>query len=79
MVGDWRKLHDEELCNLHSSPNVIIMIKSRAIRWTWYAACMEEKRNTHRILGVKPEWKTPLRRPRCRWKNNIKMDLRETG
>jgi hypothetical protein len=53
------------------------MIKLRAMRWTGYAACMEEKRNTHRILVVKPEGKTPLGRPRCRWRNNIKMDLLE--
>jgi hypothetical protein len=65
MVGDCRKLHDEEPCN--SSPNVIIMIKSRAMRWTGYAACMEGKRNAHRILVVKPKGKTPLGRSRCRW------------
>jgi hypothetical protein len=40
---------------------------------------MWEKRNAYRILVGKPEGKRPLRRPRCRWVNNIKMDLRETG
>jgi hypothetical protein len=55
------------------------MIKSRRIRWAGYVAKMGEKRNAYRILVGKPEGKKPLGRPRRRWENNIKMDLREIG
>jgi hypothetical protein len=77
-AGDWRKLHDEELHNLYSSPNIIRMIKSRRMRWAGHVARMGELRNAHNILG-KPEGKRTLRRTRRRWEDNIKMDLRETG
>jgi hypothetical protein len=50
MMGDWRKLHNEELHNLYSSPNIIRMIKSRRIRWARHVARMGEKRNAYRIL-----------------------------
>jgi hypothetical protein len=53
------------------------MIKSRRMRWIGHVASMEEKSNTSRILVGKPEGKRPLRRPRCRWVDNIKVDLRE--
>jgi hypothetical protein len=55
VTGDWRKLHNEELRNLYSSPNIIRMIKSRRMRWTWHVARMGTKRNAYRILMTKPE------------------------
>jgi hypothetical protein len=57
---DWRKLHNEELHNLYSSPNIVVMIKSRRIRWVGYVGKMEEKRNAYTILVGKPEGKRPL-------------------
>jgi hypothetical protein len=77
VTGDWRKLHNEELHNLYSSPNIIRMIKSTRMRWAGHVARMGEKRNVCRILVDKPEGKRPLGRPRSRWVNNTKMDLRE--
>jgi hypothetical protein len=74
-----RKLQNEELQNLYSSPSVITMIKSRRIRWAEHIACMGEKRNTHRILVEKLEGETPLGRTRCRLEANIKMVLRAIG
>jgi hypothetical protein len=79
VTGDWRKLHNEELHNLYSSPNIIRMIKSRRIRWAGHVARMGETRNVYRILVGKPEGKRPLGRPRRRWLDNIKMDLGEIG
>jgi hypothetical protein len=75
----WRKLHDEELHNLYSSPNIIRMMKSRRMRWAGLVARMGEKRNAYKILVGKPDGKRSLRRPRRRWVDNIKMDLREIG
>jgi hypothetical protein len=65
-----------KLDNLYSSPGIIRMVKSRRMRRAGHVAGMGEKRNAYRILVGKPEGKTPLRRPRRRWVNNIKMDLR---
>jgi hypothetical protein len=79
VTGGWRKLHNEELHNLYSSPSIIRMIKSRRMRWAGHAARMGEKKNAHRILVGKPEGQRPLGRRRRRWVNNIVMDLRETG
>jgi hypothetical protein len=72
-------LHNEELHNLYSSPNIIRMIKSRRMRWAGHVARVRPKRNTYRILVGKPEGKRPLRRPRYRLVGNMKMDLREIG
>jgi hypothetical protein len=77
MTGGWRKLHNEELHDLYSSPSIIRMIKSRRMRWAGHVARMREKRNANRILVGNPEGKRPLGRPRHRWVDNIKMDLRE--
>jgi hypothetical protein len=77
--GRWRKLHNEEFHNLYSSPNVIRMIKSRRMRWTEHVAQMWETTNAYRILAGKPEGKRSLGRPRRRWVDNLKIDLRETG
>jgi hypothetical protein len=79
VTGDWRKLHNEELHNLYSSPSIIRMIKSMRIRWAGHVARMGERRNAYRILVGKPEGRRPLGRPRRRWVDNIKMDLREIG
>jgi hypothetical protein len=79
MTRDWGKLHNEELHNLYSSPNIIRMIKSRRIRCVGHVARMGETRNAYRILVGKPEGKSPLGRPRRRWVDNIKMYLREIG
>jgi hypothetical protein len=77
MTGVWRKLHNEELHSVYSSPSIIRMMKSRRMRWAGYVARMGEKRNEYRILVGKPEGKRPLGRPRRRWVDNIKMDLRK--
>jgi hypothetical protein len=60
------KMHNEELHNLYSSPNIIRMVKSRRMRWTAHVARMTEKRNAYMILVGKPEGKRPLERPRHR-------------
>jgi hypothetical protein len=67
----------EELHNLYSSPNIIRQIKSRRIRWAGHVARMGEERNVYRALMGKPEGKTPVGRPRRRWKDGVRMDLRE--
>jgi hypothetical protein len=62
-----------------SSPNIRIMIKSRRMRWAGHVARIGEKRNAYRILVGKPEERKQLGRPRRRWVDNIKIDLREIG
>jgi hypothetical protein len=79
MTGGWRKLHSKELHNLYSSRSVIRMIKSGRMKWAGHVARMREKRNAYRIWVGKPEGKRPLGRPRRRWVENIKMDIREIG
>jgi hypothetical protein len=79
VTGGWRKLYNEELHNLYSSPSIIRIIKSRRIRWTGHLAQMGEKRNVYRLLVGKPEGKRPPGRPRRRWMDNVKMDLLEIG
>jgi len=64
VTGEWRRLHNKELYDLYSSPNIIYMIKSR--RWAEHVASMGERRGAGRVLGEKPEEKRPLIRPRCR-------------
>jgi hypothetical protein len=77
--GSWRKLHNDELHNLYSSPNIVSVIKSRRMSWAGRVACMGEGRGVYRVLVGRPEAKRPLGRPRRRWEDNIKMDLREIG
>jgi hypothetical protein len=75
--GSWRKLHNDELHSLYSSPNIVKVIKSRRMMWAGHMAGREEGRGVYRVLVGKPERKRPLGRPRRRWEDNIKMDLRE--
>jgi hypothetical protein len=77
--GKWRKLHNDELHNLCSSPNIVKVIKSRRMRWVGHVARMGKGRGVYRGLVGRPEGKRPLRRPRRRWEDNIKMDLRKIG
>jgi hypothetical protein len=72
-------MENEELYRLYSSPSTIRMIKSKRMSWAGYVARMGEKRNAYRILVGKPGGKRPLGRPRRRWVDNIKKDLREIG
>jgi hypothetical protein len=65
------------ICTLH--PSITKIIKSRRMRWAGHVARMGEMRNAYRLLAGNPEGKGPLGSPRCRWIDNIKMDLRETG
>jgi hypothetical protein len=75
VTGGWRKLHNEELHDLYSSPSIIRIIKSRRMRWAGHVARMGEKRtSSDRILVGKPEGKRQLGRPRCRRADNIKME-----
>ena len=64
---------------MYSLPNTIRNLKSRRLRWAGYIVRMEQSRNAYRVLVRKPEGKRPLGRPRHRWEDNIKMDLREVG
>jgi hypothetical protein len=79
VTGGWRKLHNEEFHNMYSSPSIIRMIKSRRMRWAWHVTRTGEKRNAYKILVGNPEGKRPLGRPRRRWVDDIKLDLREIG
>jgi hypothetical protein len=77
--GSWKKLHNDELHNQYSSPNIVRVIKSRRMRWAGHVARMGEGRGVYRVLIGRPEGKRPLGRPRCLWEDNIKIDLREIG
>jgi hypothetical protein len=79
VTGEWRRLRNEELTDLNSSPNIIRVNKSRRMRWTGHAACMGERRGTYRISVGRPEGRRTLGSPRRRWEDNIKMDLQEVG
>jgi hypothetical protein len=79
ITGKWRRLHNKELYALYSSPDIILVIKSRRLRWAGQVARMGERRGAYRALVGKLEGRRPLGRPRRRWEVNIKMDLREVG
>ena len=78
VTGEWRKLHNKELSDLYSLPNIVRVVKSR-MRWAGHVARMGQGRGVYRVLVGKPEGKRPLGRPRCRWEDNIKMDLQQVG
>jgi hypothetical protein len=73
----WEKLQNEELNDLHCSPNIVRVIKSRRMRLEGHVLSMWERRGVYRGLVIKPEGKRPLGRPRLRWEDNIKMNLQE--
>jgi hypothetical protein len=77
VTGEWRKLHNEELHN--SSPDIIRQVKSRRMRWAGHVVRMGEDRKVYKVFVGKPEGKRPLGRPRRRWEDRIRMDLREIG
>jgi hypothetical protein len=77
--GSWRKLQNEELHDLCSSPNIVRVIKSRSMRWDGHVARTGEGKGAYRVSVGRPEGKRPLGRPRRRWEDNIKMDLGEIG
>jgi hypothetical protein len=71
VTEEWRKVHNEELNDFYSIPNIIRAIKSRRMRWAGHVARMGERRGVYRTLVGKPEGKRPLGRPRRRWEHNI--------
>ena len=79
ITREWRRLHNEELNDLCSSPNIIQVIKSRRMKWVGHVARMGGRRGAYRVLVGKPEGKRPLGRPRYRWEDNIKMNLQEVA
>ena len=79
VTGEWKRLHNEGLNDLYSSPNIVRVIKSRRMRWAGHVARMGEERGVHRVLVGKPEGKRPLGGPRLRWVDNIRMDLQDVG
>ena len=79
LAEEWRKLHNEVLSGLYSSPNIVREIKSRRMRWAGHPVRMEQRRGVYRVVLGTPEGKRPLRRQRRRWEDNIKMDLQEVG
>jgi hypothetical protein len=79
VTGEWRKLHNQELHDLYCSLNIVRVIKSRRMRWAGHVAPMGEGRCVYRVLVGKTEGKRQLSGPRCRWEDNIKMDLQEVG
>jgi len=74
VTGEWRRMHNEELNDFYSSPNIVRVIKSRRMRWAGRVERMGEERGVYRVLAGKPEGKRPLGRPRRRW-----VDLQEVG
>ena len=79
VAGEWRRLHNEELNDLYSSPNIVRVIKSIRMRWTGHVARMGEERGVYRVLVEKPEGRKPLGRPGHRCVDNIRLDLQEVG
>jgi hypothetical protein len=74
VAGNWRMLN-EAVHNLHASPNIISVIKSRGKSWVGHEANMGDTRNAYKILIGNPEWKRPIRRPKRRWEDNIRIYL----
>ena len=79
VTGEWRGLHNKELNDLYSSPNIVRVIKSRRMRWAEHVARMGKERGVYTVLVGKPEGKRSLGRRRRRWVDNIRMDLQEVG
>jgi len=79
VTDEWRKLHNEELNDLCSSPSIVRVIRSRRMRWTGHVERMGDRRGVYSDLVGKPEGKRPLGRPGHRWEDNIKMNLQKVG
>jgi hypothetical protein len=79
VTREWGRLHNKELYALYSSPNIIRVMKSRRLRWAVHVERMWERRGAYRAAVGKPEKWRPHGRPRRRWEDNIKMDLRNVG
>ena len=79
VMGEWRRLHNEELNDLYSSPNIVRVIKLRRLRCAGHVARMGEERGVYRVFVGKPGGRRPLGRPRRRWVDNIRMNLQEVG
>jgi len=79
VTGECRRVHNEELNDLYSSPKIVRVIKSRRMRWAGHVARMGEEKGVCRVLVGKPEGRRPLGRPRRRWVDNIRMDFQEVG
>ena len=79
VTGEWRRLYNDELNDLYSSPNIVRVIRSRRMRWAGHVACMGEERGVYRVLLGKSEGRRLLERPRRRRVDNIRMDLQEVG
>jgi hypothetical protein len=79
VIGEWRKLHNDELNDQYSLPNIVRVVKSRRMGWARHVARMWEERGVHRVLVGKPEGKRRLGRPRRRWEDNIKVDVQGVG
>jgi len=79
VMGEWRRLHNEELNDLYSSPNIVQVTISRRMRWVGHVARMGERRGIYWFLVGEPMRKRPLGRPRHKWEDNVKMDFQEVG
>jgi hypothetical protein len=79
VTGVWKKLHNEELHDLYSSPTIMRVIKSRGMRWAGHVVRMGERKGVCRVSVGKPEGKRPLGRHRRKWEDYIKMDIQEVG
>jgi hypothetical protein len=79
VTEEWRKLHNEQLHDLYSSPSIIRIIKARSMAWAGHVSRMGEKRNAYRLLVGKLERRRPLGRLRRRWLDNVRMDIVEVG
>jgi hypothetical protein len=79
ITGEWRKLHNGELDNLYSSPDIIRQTKSRRMRWMEQVKHMGEDRKVYRVLVEMPEGKRPLERSRHGWEDGTRMDPGKIG
>jgi len=77
--GEWRRLRNEELHDLHSSSNIFRLMKFRIMRWAGHVTNTRDRRGAYKVLVERPEGKRQLGRPRRWWENNIRMDLQELG
>jgi len=79
VTGQWRKLQNEELSDLYSSPKIVRVINREKMSWVGHVACKGERRGVYRVWVGKPEGKRSFQRSKCRWEDNSKMDLQEVG